>query len=178
MADKIREKKWYALYTQAKWEKKINNQLHLRGIESWCPLQKVEKKWSDRKKIIEEPLFRSYVFVKIDYLNENERNEVAQTPGVLRFVYYLRKPAVIKNEEVENIKRFINEKDAKIEVVAAQGFVPSTKVVISQGLFIDKAGTIIKGNKQRVYVQLQSLGQIMIVEFPIEHLLLDLKSIV
>ncbi len=178
MNEEINESKWYALYTQAKWEKKIDSQLKKRGIESWCPIQKVERKWSDRKKIVEEPLFRSYIFVKIDYKNTEQRNEVAFTSGVLRFVYYLGKPAIIKDEEVDNIKRFLNEKEAKIEVVSSQGFVPSTKVVISQGLFMDKAGTIVKGNKKRVYVRLQSLGQMMIVEFPVEHLLLDLAKIV
>ena len=56
------DKKWYALYTKPRWEKKIDASLIKKNIESWCPLQKIEKQWTDRKKIIEEPLFKSYIF--------------------------------------------------------------------------------------------------------------------
>ncbi len=53
------EKKWYAIYSKPRWEKKVDALLQKRNIQSWCPLQKIEKQWSDRKKIVEEPLFRS-----------------------------------------------------------------------------------------------------------------------
>ena len=62
--DKV--KRWHVIYTKSKWEKKVEGLLLKANIESWCPVQKKERQWSDRKKIIEEPLFRSYVFVKID----------------------------------------------------------------------------------------------------------------
>ena len=62
--DKV--KRWHVIYTKSKWEKKVEGLLLKSGIESWCPVQKKERQWSDRKKIIEEPLFRSYVFVKIE----------------------------------------------------------------------------------------------------------------
>ncbi|MEK7198481.1 MAG: transcription termination/antitermination NusG family protein, partial [Bacteroidota bacterium] len=52
------EKKWYAVYTKPRWEKKIDTALIKKGVESWCPLQKVEKQWSDRKKIIEDPYLK------------------------------------------------------------------------------------------------------------------------
>jgi transcription antitermination factor NusG len=64
MADQENEKLWHVIYTKSKWEKKVDSLLLQRGFESWCPVQKKERQWSDRKKIIEEPLFRSYVFVK------------------------------------------------------------------------------------------------------------------
>jgi transcription antitermination factor NusG len=57
--------KWYAIYTRPRWEKKVNGLLEAKGIESYCPLNRVRRKWSDRIKTIEEPLFKSYVFVKI-----------------------------------------------------------------------------------------------------------------
>ena len=57
--------KWYAVYTKPRWEKKVNSLLLQKGIEVYCPLNKVRRKWSDRIKTIEEPLFKSYVFVKI-----------------------------------------------------------------------------------------------------------------
>ncbi len=165
--DKILEKKWYALYTKPRWEKKIDARLLKKGIDSWCPLQKVERQWSDRKKVVEDPLFKSYVFVRID---TSERSNVLMTDGVLNFVYYLGKPAIIKDEEVNNIKMYLAEKDARITVISEEGFAPGEKVRVNFGVFMDKEGTVLRGGKKKVYVQLQSLGQVMVVEFPAESL--------
>ncbi len=162
------EKKWFALYTKPRWEKKVHERLLREGIDSWCPVQKIKKQWSDRKKIVEEPLFRSYVFVKIDYITE--RLAVLMVDGVLNFVHYLKKPAIIKNEEIENIQCYLNEKDAVIEMRELEGFKADTKVKITQGVFMDKEGTILREGKKKVYVQLESIGQLMVVEFSVAHL--------
>ena len=161
------EKKWYALYTKPRWEKKIDTILIRKGIESWCPLQKIERQWSDRKKIIEDPLFKSYVFVRID---TTERSKVLMTDGVLNFVYYLGKPAVIKNEEVDIIKKYLAEKDARISIISKEGFAEETKIIVNHGVFMGNEGTVIRGGKKKVYVKLESLGQVMVVEFPTEYL--------
>jgi len=161
------EKKWYALYTKPRWEKKIDTLLVRKGIESWCPLQKIERQWSDRKKIIEDPLFKSYVFVRID---NTERTKVLMTDGVLNFVYYLGKPAVIKDEEVAIIKRYLSEKDASILILSQEGFKEETKIKVNHGVFMGNEGTVLRGGKKKVYVKLESLGQVMVVEFPAEYL--------
>lgn len=161
------EKKWYAVYTKPRWEKKIDSVLIRKGIESWCPLQKIERQWSDRKKVVEDPLFKSYVFVRID---DTERSKVLMTDGVLNFVHYLRKPAVIKNEEVENIKRYLAEKDASIYIISQEGFREDTKIKVNHGVFMGNEGTVLRGGRKKVYVKLESLGQIMVVEFPAEFL--------
>ncbi|MEJ7678227.1 MAG: transcription termination/antitermination NusG family protein [Segetibacter sp.] len=80
-------KKWFALYTKPRWEKKVSSVLDRKGVECWCPLRKIEKQWSDRKKIIEEPLFTSYVFAHID---ETERSAVLMTDGILEFCLLFR----------------------------------------------------------------------------------------
>ncbi len=165
--EKVLEKKWYAVYTKPRWEKKIDTRLIKKGIESWCPLQKVERQWSDRKKIVEDPLFKSYVFVRIDV---TERSNVLMTDGVLNFVYYLGKPAVIRDAEVNNIKMYLSEKDARVSIISDEGFVQGEKIRINFGVFMDREGTVLRGSKKKVYVQLQSLGQVMIVEFPAEYL--------
>ena len=89
--------KWYAIYTRPRWEKKVNSLLLEKGIESYCPLNKVRRKWSDRIKVVEEPLFKSYVFVKI---GDEHRTEVRMTTGVVNFVYWNGKPAVIREKEI------------------------------------------------------------------------------
>lgn len=161
------EKKWYALYTKPRWEKKIDSVLLRKGVESWCPLQKVERQWSDRKKIIEDPLFKSYIFVRID---PSEKVKVLSTDGVLNFVHYLGKPAIIKDEEVATIKNYLAEKDARITILTEEGFKEEMRIKVNHGVFMGNEGTVMRGGKKKVYVKLESLGHVMVVEFPAEYL--------
>ena len=101
-------KKWYVLYTKPRWEKKVASLLDIKNVAHYCPLNKVAKQWSDRKKITLEPLFKGYVFVCIE---ENERWEIAKIDGVLNFVHWLGKPAVVKESDINNIRMCLtNEK--------------------------------------------------------------------
>jgi transcription antitermination factor NusG len=159
-------KKWYAIYTKPRWEKKVNLVLERKGVEVWCPLQKVRKQWSDRKKIVEEPLFKSYVFV---HIGDNEKTNVLMTDGVLNFVYYVGKPAIIRNEEIEVIKRYLAEEQASISIQSISSLDENTRIKVNHGIFMDSTGTVVKGGKKKVYVKLESLDQVMIVEFPLEH---------
>lgn len=161
------EKRWYALYTKPKWEKKVDSILIRKGIESWCPLQKVERQWSDRKKVVEMPLFKSYVFVRV---TEAERLSVLMTDGVLNFVYYVGKPAIIRDEEIDLIKTYLAEKQAQLSVISVEGFEQDMQVEINYGVFMGNVGTVIRGGRKKVFVKLQSLGQVMVVEFPAEYL--------
>ena len=160
-------KKWMALYTKPRWEKKVDRILLQKGLNSWCPVQKTERQWSDRKKIVEVPLFTSYVFVNI---TPDERLNVLQTDGVLNFVHYLGKPAVIRDEEIALIKSYLQEDEAIVTVQSAQSFRENDKVIVSQGVFMDNSGTIIRSSNKKVYVRLESLGQIMVVEFPVSFI--------
>ena len=162
-----KEKKWYALYTKPRWEKKVNATLIKKNIESWCPLQKQQRQWSDRKKIIEVPLFKSYVFVKI---NETERLSVLLTEGVINFVYYLSKPAIIKDQEIQLIKQYFLTENATIGIIPLNEFNENTKVKVNHGIFMDNEGIVLRTSSKKVYVKLQGLGQIIIIEFPKEHL--------
>ncbi len=161
------DKQWFALYTKPRWEKKIDTVLIRKGVECWCPLQKIEKQWSDRKKIVEEPLFKSYIFVKINLKN---RVEVLMVDGILNFVHYLGKPAVIRDEEIDLIKHYLAEKDASISLIAKEGFEESTKIRVKHGVFMGKEGTVLRNAKKKIFVKLESLGQVMVVEFPAEYL--------
>ena len=160
-------KNWFALYTKPRWEKKINTKLLNKGIESWCPVQKLQRQWSDRKKIIEDPLFKSYVFV---HISDEEKAKVLNTEGVIQFVYYLKKPAIIRDEEIQLIKTYLLEKDVQITVQNLKQFEEKDLVVISKGVFMDNEGVVIKGGKRKVYVRLESLDQLMTVEFPADYL--------
>lgn len=160
-------KKWYAAYTRPRWEKKVSRVLEQKGIECWCPLKKTVKQWSDRKKTVEEPLFTSYVFV---HISDQEKTPVLSTDGILNFVYYVGKPAIIRDEEIDIIRKYLNEKLATVSVQSLTSLDENTRIKVNQGIFMDTTGTVLKGGKKKVFVKLESLEQVMIVEFPLEYL--------
>jgi transcription antitermination factor NusG len=146
-------KKWYALYTKPRWEKKVYRLLAEKNIEAYCPLNKTMKQWSDRTKLIEEPLFKSYVFVNV---SDDEKTEVRMTQGVVNFVYWLGKPAVIRHREIEVIKKFLNEyQNVKAEPLVLQ---EDKKVKIRQGIFMDKEATVLKVQGNKVKLIIHSIG--------------------
>ena len=147
--------KWYAIYTRPRWEKKVSGLLTQKGIECYCPLNKVRRKWSDRIKTVEEPLFKSYVFVKI---GEEDRTAVRMTDGVVNFVYWNGKPAVIKEKEVQTIKRFLDE----FENVEAIKINPEERVRIVSGPMMDQEGRVIEIKNKRAKVSIDSLGYVLI----------------
>lgn len=150
-------KKWYAVYTKPRWEKKVNSLLNEKGFESYCPLNKVRRKWSDRIKLVEEPLFKSYVFVNID---ESSRNDIRMINGVMNFVYWLGKPAVIKEKEIIAIKNFLGEYEnvqiAPIELSANQ------RVKVTTGPLMDQEGKVVGIRGKMAKVAIDSLGYILI----------------
>ena len=150
-------RKWLALYSRPRWEKKVNQLLIEKGLESYCPLNKVRRKWSDRVKVVEEPLFKSYVFVKV---SDEDRTEVRMTPGVVNFVYWDGKPALIKEKEINAIKRFLNEYE-NVEV-QAMDLRPEQRVKIITGPLMDQEGKILSVNRKIVKVAIDSLGYVLV----------------
>ena len=149
--------KWYAVYTRPRWEKKVNGLLEQKGIESYCPLNKVRRKWSDRVKIVEEPLFKSYVFVKVD---DNGKTEVRMTNGVVNFVYWNGKPAIIREKEIQTIKKFLGEYE-NVEVVK-MNFEPEQRVIVTVGPLMDQEGKILEIKNKLAKVRIESLGYMLI----------------
>ncbi|HTQ29207.1 MAG TPA: UpxY family transcription antiterminator [Puia sp.] len=146
-------RKWYALYTRPRWEKKVYRLLSEKGLESYCPLNKVQRKWSDRLKIVEEPLFKSYVFVRIQ---EDAQSTVRMVPGVVNFVYWMGKPAIVRDQEIEVIRRFLHEyENVLAEPIRLE---PHHKVKVRQGIFMDKDATILRVQGNKVQVVIESIG--------------------
>jgi len=170
MAEKENEKLWHVIYTKSKWEKKVDSLLMQRGFESWCPVQKKERQWSNRKKIIEEPLFRSYVFVKAA---KEDRNQILSVNGVVNFLYFEKKPAIIRDKEIETIKKYLGESYQSIQVIDMTNIPAQTRVSINNGLFMGQKGEVIKAGKRNVFVRLDSINMMMIVEFKIEEISVD-----
>ena len=149
--------KWLAVYTRPRWEKKVNKLLNEKGVESYCPLNKIRRRWSDRIKTVEEPLFKSYVFVKV---SEEDRTNVRMTNGVINFVYWNGKPAVIKEKEIAAIKRFLDEYE-NVEVKPMDLKI-NQRVIITGGPLMDQQGKIVSVRQKTVKVAIDSLGYILV----------------
>lgn len=146
------KKTWYAVYTRPRWEKKVAALLLDKGIENYCPINKVTRQWSDRKKVVLEPVFKGYVFVKLE---DEKKWEVKKVPGILNFVYWLGKPAFIREEEIDIIKKFLNEfSDVQVE---ARGLVVNSEVRIKQGVLMNYKGIVVEVLGNRAVVKIDSL---------------------
>jgi len=147
------EKQWYAVYTRPRWEKKVSALLDKEAIENFCPLNKVVKKWSDRRKTIYEPLFSCYVFV---HIGKTERPSIYGVSGVIRFVQYEGAPAVIRDEEIEVMQDFVrSHQRLAVERIAVN---PNDRVRIISGPLMMHEGNVSQVRNNAIRVILPSLG--------------------
>ncbi len=152
---------WYAVYTKPRWEKKVFAALQAQGIVAYCPMTRVVRQWSDRKKTVELPLFSSYVFVRINGLGQEA---VRRTPGVVNFVYWLGKLAMIRDTEMAALQDFV-AKHKELEVKALP-YAKGDTVEIDSGLLKGQKGIVQKAGKKRLELILEQLNVKLIV--PIE----------
>ncbi|HPG10526.1 MAG TPA: UpxY family transcription antiterminator [Chitinophagaceae bacterium] len=150
-------KRWLAVYTKPRWEKKVNKLFKEKGLESYCPLNKVRRKWSDRMKIVEEPLFKSYVFVKA---SNEDRTRVRMTNGAINFVYWDGKPAIIKEKEIIAIKKFLNEHETVAAIPADVKI--NERVKITEGTLMDQEGKVLDIRHKTAKIAIDSLGYILV----------------
>jgi transcription antitermination factor NusG len=154
--------KWYAIYTSPRAEKQVFTRLCETGVETFLPLQKTYRQWSDRKKLIEKPLLSSYVFVKVI---PKEFPAVYKTTGVVKFVSFEGQAVPIPQNQIDNLKLLINS-DAEIEVTSEK-FAKGDNVEVVTGSLIGLTGELIKvGNTKRVIVRIDSLEKNIIVTIP------------
>jgi transcription antitermination factor NusG len=148
--------KWYAVYTKPRWEKKVAEALTTQGITNYCPLNRVVRQWSDRKKTVYEPLFTSYVFV---HGQEKQFPRLKKLDGILNLVYWLGKPAVIKDEEIAVIRQFLREHgQVRLEKTPVR---LNDTITITKGTFVNQQGAIVGFQNNYLKVALPSLGYLM-----------------
>ena len=151
------KKRWYVVYTKPRWEKKVYGLLFNRGLEVYCPLNRVRKSWSDRVKWIEEPLFKSYVFVRA---GQDDLSAVRHVNGVLNFVYWLGKPAIVKDGDIDLIRKFLNDhKEVEVEPVELK---EDARVTIRQGVLMNRQAKVVKVMNKRVRVVIESIGYALV----------------
>jgi len=158
----LKMKKWFALYTKPRHEFKALEQINALDITTYLPTTTVIRQWSDRKKKITEPLFKSYIFINADEL---ERNQALTSDAVLKTIFFNGKPAVIPDWEIENLKQILSNAD---KVTVFNGIVKGTKVEIGSGPMIGLEGVVSKvsKNEQTLAVSIEMLNRSVIVTLP------------
>lgn len=153
---------WYVLYTRPRHEKKLAATLGRMGLTSYLPLQRLKRKWSDREKLVEEPLFKGYLFLQIDYTKD--RLAALKLPGALYFVMFEGKPASVDPKTIESLK-ILESKAALLEVAPATAFTPGDEVIVTQGPFKGiRAQVERRKNQNRLLVRLPLLNQIVFTD--------------
>ena len=153
-------KRWYAVYTRPRFEKRVLEGLIEQGIHAYLPLVKTLKQWSDRKKMVEIPLFSSYVFVNID---RRCYDPVLQTHGVVKYITFEGKAATIPNEQINLLKILVNSNE-KVEAHWGNRK-KGDKVIVTAGSLKGLKGELItEGDRKKVLVRIDSIDQNLTVE--------------
>lgn len=153
---------WYVIYTKPKWEKKVAQQLNRLGVNCYCPLITKVQQYSDRKKKVELPLFNHYVFVQ---LADKDRNSVFLSPGVIRYLFWLGKHAIVKDEEIDTIKKWLTEDNENISLI--QYNVGET-IKVNSGPFLNQKAIIKEVTNSHYVLILESLGCILKIKHKLE----------
>lgn len=149
---------WMAIYCKARNEKKVVERLSKKGFTVYCPMQTRKKQWSDRIKTVTEPVISAYVFVRC---TETEREGILQDPAVLNFVFYLGKPAVIRDAEIDRLKYIMGEQQENMGDISIDHFERGDKVKLLKEGFKDLDGVLQVVEKHKVKVLLESIGLII-----------------
>ncbi|MBU3928152.1 MAG: UpxY family transcription antiterminator [Bacteroidetes bacterium] len=155
-------KNWYAIYVKSRSEKKVAIELDAAGIDYYLPIIRVLKTWSDRKKWIEEPLFKSYIFVNID---QSEFYKAINIPNSVRYISFEGKAVVIPPQQIEAIKYFLEEINPP--QVDEMEMKKGMKVEIILGNLTGLKGELIELNgKERVKIRIDVVNKSITLQIP------------
>jgi transcription antitermination factor NusG len=141
---------WYILYTSARAEKQVAQRLNLDGIEAFLPLHLSPRKWSDRIKMVEVPLFSSYIFVRT---TDEVLRTLPKMTGISRIVYYNGCPAIVKQKEVDAIKQFVDIAKGK-----DYSFGVNDEVLVACGPLKNISGKVKKVGNEYVILHIEQMG--------------------
>lgn len=158
---------WYAVYIRSRAEKKAHMELQQRGIETFLPLHRKLRQWSDRKKWVELPLISGYLFVRVSRF---EYDQVLQSAYVVSYVRFEGIAAIIPDEQIEYLKLMLNQNKFEIEVTD-QTFETQQSIKVVAGPLIGLEGKLIEfKGKNRVAIELVQLGFSAFVEISMEDI--------
>ena len=145
-------KKWFVVYTRPQQELAAACKLSAMGIKNYCPTITLLKQYSDRKKKVNKPLLSSYILVQLEECN---RNSVFSCPGIVRYLFFLGKPAVVLDHEIDVMKENLKGvyKDIKVTTLTM-----GDNHTITEGPFSGVSGKVVQTDNKKVKLELASLG--------------------
>ena len=165
--ENIMERNWYALYTMPRTEKKVEQRLLQKNIEVYLPLIDTVRIWTDRKKKIQSPLIPSFIFI---YATDEEIIESLKTQGVINIVRYLKKPAKIKDYEINNLKILLKEPNF-VDIHEPIDISNGEDVEVIRGVFMGLVAKCIrKKGKHHVIIEIKALEKKIEVNIPLSFL--------
>lgn len=152
---------WYALYTRSRQEKKVYAELSKSGFIAFLPLETTMRQWSDRKKKVEEPMIRSYVFVKA---SEIEYYDILNISGSVRYVTFEGKAAAIPEWQIEAMRKLLDKKTP--HTYSSERFLKGEKVLIESGPLKGYEGEIVNDHKsgKKLIIRIDNIGYSMVIE--------------
>lgn len=152
---------WYALYTRSRHEKLIESELGKRKIESFLPLRKIKRRWSDRTKVIEEPLFKSYIFVRTEL--PHKKTDILKIKGAVKFVSAGISPVSIEENIIQSLRNVVQQ---NIAVDPFPYLEKGDRVIIKSGPFKDTEGFIVRKDdkKCRIVISISAIKSSVAVE--------------
>jgi transcription antitermination factor NusG len=146
---------WYAAYTDSRAEKKVFRELTTKGIDCYLPLKIEKKQWSDRIKVVENPLIRGYIFVKV---SNREYYDILITQGVRRYVCFEGNPTAIPENQINDLKHFMQCLNTEVEATSEQ-ITKGTFVKIVSGPLCGVSGEVVEiRGKRRIVLRFKDLG--------------------
>jgi len=160
---------WYAVYTHPRAEKKLRDQLAKKNIETYLPLTKTRKKWSDRYTWVEEPVFASYIFVRIDFVKDSLA--VLRLPQSVKFIGTEGTPTVVSDDDIELLRLAVENFAESLVIRDTATLTVGQKVRVIDGPFAGKEATVerVQG-KALVVLSFAALNKSVVVEVPVSML--------
>lgn len=141
------------IYTKSRFEKSVAQKLMDANIQAYCPVLKTKRKWSDRYRWVEEPLFKSYCFVRIA---DQDRSRIFSVPGAVRYLNDCGRPAIVRDQEIEIIKEWLSEYSH--DSVIKESFSEKDKVRLGSGVLLGHEAEIVEVGKNSIVLKLAILG--------------------
>lgn len=156
------EKSWYAVYVKSRTEKKVALEFMYDEIDYYLPLIKRLKQWSDRKKWVEEPLFRSYIFVNIE---QKDYYKVLQVQGAVKYISFEGQAVPIPEPQINAIKYYLEETDP--ENIDDTSWKKGQKVEVISGSMTGLLGQLLEfRGKHMVKVEIETVGSTLLIHIP------------
>jgi transcription antitermination factor NusG len=148
---------WYIVCTKPRWEKKVSEQLNQLGLKCYCPMIKKKKESTNKKAIIEIPLFSTHIFIQTA---EKNRKLAFHSSGVVKYLFWLGKHAIVKDEEINTIKEWLEGGNSLQEITVLQ-YQNGDKKHLNSGIFFDEHNLVSDITKTHYVLIVESLGFVL-----------------